>query len=34
MALPKRFAEGIKEKHTSLQLAYILLKSDKETLHF
>jgi len=27
-------AEGTKEKHTSLQLAYILLKSDKETLHF
>ena len=33
-ALPKRIAEGTKEKHTSLQLAYILLKSDKETCTF
>ena len=33
-AYPKRNADGAKEKHTSLQLAYILLKSDKETLHF
>jgi hypothetical protein len=33
-ALPKRIAEGTKEKHTSLQLAHILLKCDKETLHF
>ena len=33
-ALPKRIAEGTKEKHTRLQLAYILLKCDKETLHF
>jgi len=33
-ALPKRIAEGTKGKLTSLQLAYILLKSDKETLHF
>jgi len=33
-ALSKRIAEGTKDKHTSLQLAYILLKCDKETLHF
>jgi hypothetical protein len=33
-ALTKHIAEGTKEKHTSLQLAYIVLKCDKETLHF
>ena len=33
-AYPTRIADGAKEKHISLQLAYILLKSDKETLHF
>ena len=27
-------ADGAKEKHTSLQLAYILLKSDKQTFTF
>ena len=31
---PILIADGAKEIHTSLQLAYILLKSDKETLHF
>jgi hypothetical protein len=33
-ALPKRIAEETKLKHTSLQLAYSVLKCDKETLHF
>jgi len=33
-AYPICIADGAKGKHTSLQLAYILLKSDKETLHF
>jgi hypothetical protein len=33
-AYPKHNADGAKEKHTSLQLVYILLKSDKDTLHF
>ena len=30
-AYPISIADGVKEKHTNLQLAYILLKSDKET---
>ena len=33
-ALSKRIAEGTNENHTSLQLTFILLKSDKEILHF
>jgi len=33
-AYPSHIAERTKGKHTSLQLTYILLKSDKETLHF
>ena len=33
-AYPIRIADGAKEIHTSLQLAYILLKSDKGTLYF
>jgi len=33
-AYPICIVDGAKEKHTNLKLAYILLKSDKETLHF
>ena len=33
-AYPLCIADGAKEIHTSLQLAYIILKSDKGTLHF
>ena len=33
-AYPICIPDGAKEIHTSLQLAYIILKSDKGTLHF
>jgi len=33
-AYPKLIADGAKEIHTNLHLECILLKSDKETLHF
>jgi hypothetical protein len=33
-ANPKYIADGTKEKHTTLQLAQVLLKSDKEMLLF
>jgi hypothetical protein len=33
-AYHKHIADGNKEKHTTLQLAQVLLKSDKEMLHF
>jgi len=33
-AYPICIVDGAKELHMSLQVAYFLLKSDKETLHF